>query len=345
MRDMRFTVPNLTPDLGGAASLLYEMGGMVIFHDAAGCCENYAAFDEPRLMKRATMVYSSSLLQMDAVLGNDEPLIAGACEAASRLKPRFVAILGTPVPAVIGMDLDGIAAEIEARAGTAAFAVHTGGFEPYTVGADRALCALIDRFAQETRGEKSGVNLLGATPLDFDDGLIERMKRTLESANLRVNAVLCMGASLEDVENASNAAYNIAVSRAGLSAARRLYERFGTPFDAFAPLTETQALRRGLSGNVGAGERALVVGEEIMARSLSDALNEKGYCASFLSDGAAEDDIARAAEGAEIVIADPLIRPLVSRSATFIECPHRALSAHLFEDRAPAQVIENLLGE
>ena len=51
MKDMRFVLPNLTPDLGGAASLLYELGGMTIFHDAAGCCENYAAFDEPRLMK------------------------------------------------------------------------------------------------------------------------------------------------------------------------------------------------------------------------------------------------------------------------------------------------------
>ena len=57
------------------------------------------------------------------------------------------------------------------------------------------------------------------------------------------------------------------------------------------------------------------------------------------------DEIARAAEGAELVIADPLIRPLVSPPTEFIECPHRALSAHLFEDRAPAQVIESLLGE
>ena len=36
MKDMRFVLPNLTPDLGGAASLLYELGGMTIFHDAAG---------------------------------------------------------------------------------------------------------------------------------------------------------------------------------------------------------------------------------------------------------------------------------------------------------------------
>ena len=189
------------------------------------------------------------------------------------------------------------------------------------------------------------MNLLGATPLDFDAGLIARMKRTLEGTGLHVNSVLCMGASLEDVENASNAAYNIAISLAGLPAARYLHERFGTPFDAFVPLTQAQALRRGLSGKMGAGKHALVVGEEIMARSISDALNEKGYRASFLSDGAAEDEIARAAENAELVIADPLLRPLLSQSAEFIECPHRALSVHLFEDRVPAQVIESLLGE
>lgn len=345
MRDMRFTIPNLTPDLGGAASLLYEMGGMTIFHDAAGCCENYAAFDEPRLMKGGSMVYSSSLLQMDAVLGNDEPLIAGAVETAARLKPRFIAILGTPVPSVIGMDLDGIAVEIESRAGIPAFAVHTGGLEPYTEGAGQALCALLKRFVRELRGERAGVNLLGATPLDFDAGLIARMKRTLEGEGLHANSALCMGASLEDVESASCAAYNIAVSRAGLPAARYLYERFGTPFDVFTPLTAAQTFRRGQLHAMGTGKRALVVGEEIMARSISDALNEKGYCASFMSDGTAEDEIARVAEEAELVIADPLIRPLVLPSAEFIECPHRALSAHLFEDRALAQVIESLLGE
>lgn len=345
MKDMRFTVPNLTPDLGGAASLLYEMGGMTILHDAAGCCENYAAFDESRLMQGSSMVYSSSLLQMDAVLGNDEPLIAGAVETAARLKPRFIAIVGTPVPSVIGMDLDGIAAEIESRSGLPAFAVHTGGFEPYTEGAGKALQALLMRFAEETKAEKSGVNLLGATPLDFDAGLIARMKKTLESIGLPVNSVLCMGASLEDVENASRAAYNIAVSRSGLAAARYLEERFGTPYDAFVPLTRDQALRRGITYAAGTGKRVLVACEEIMAQSLCDAMNTKGYCASYITDSAAEDDIVQAAEQADIVIADPLIRPLIPKAAEFIECPHRALSAHLFEDRMPAQVIGNLLGE
>ena len=135
------------------------------------------------------------------------------------------------------------------------------------------------------------------------------------------------------------------MSRAGLPAAQYLHERFGTPFDAFVPLTKAQVHRHGQLHGMGAGKRALIVGEEIMARSLGDVLNERGYCASFLSDSAAEEEIARAAEEAELVIADPLIRPLVLPPTEFIECPHRALSAHLFEDRAPAQVIGSLLGE
>lgn len=343
---MRFVLPNLTPDLGGAASMLLELGGMVIFHDAAGCCENYAAFDEPRLIQGGQMIYSSSLLQMDAVLGNDEPLISGTVQAAEQLKPRFIALLGTPVPSVTGMDLDGMAAEIEAQTGIVSFAVPTGGFAPYTKGAGQALCRLLQRFARadasiDSADKKSGVNLLGVTPLDFDDVLLARMDRVLSASGQTIRSALCLGASLEDVVNAPMAEKNIVVSAAGLEAAQYLQEVFGMPYEVHVPLLPEDCKKE-----TQPGERCLVIGEEVMARSLAEVLEGAlGWHASFLSDAVSEGEIEDAARQSDIIIADPLIQPLTPPSVRFIECPHRALSAHLFEDRSPGRVIDALLGE
>ncbi len=343
MKNLRLTVPNLTPDLGGAASVLFELGGMVIFHDAAGCCENYAAFDEPRLMQGGQMIYSSSLLQMDAVLGQDEPLIAGVTEAAQALKPRFIVLLGTPVPAVTGMDLDGMVAEIAFRTGIESFAVPTGGFDSYISGTGRAFRLLLERFARRDAAQsRSGVNLLGVTPLDFDDRLLARMKRVLEKSGQSVRACLCLGASLEDIVNAPLAERNIVVSEAGLESARFLEKAFGMPYDVGVPLGRVLPEKTADLNDVS----CLVIGERVLAQSLAEALTQtRAWQAEALSDGASEEDMERAMRGHDVIVADPLLRPLAPPHAEFIECPHRALSAHLFEDRGPGRVIDDLLGE
>ena len=51
---------------------------------------------------------------MDAVLGNDDKFIQMALNAAESLDPTLIAFLGSPVPMIIGTDLEGMAAEAEA---------------------------------------------------------------------------------------------------------------------------------------------------------------------------------------------------------------------------------------
>lgn len=47
MSSLSKILPAYTPDLGGVCSALFELGGMLIIHDAAGCTENYTTYDEP----------------------------------------------------------------------------------------------------------------------------------------------------------------------------------------------------------------------------------------------------------------------------------------------------------
>ena len=197
-------LPPLTPDLGGACSLLAPMGGLVIIHDSAGCAENYAAFDEPR---RPVPVFSSALMRMEAILGDEEALLRKAEAAARQLSPRFVALVGSPVPDMLGTDFSALAAELEARCRLPVLGLPCGGYRPYDAGVSEALCAMIDRFAlSPSPAQNSATLTLGVTPLDRPD---------------------LPAQSFDDILRARFAKRAVVASYGGLAAARLL----GIPYD------------------------------------------------------------------------------------------------------------------
>ena len=180
-------------DTSGVCSMLYELGGMVVVHDASGCNSTYSTHDEPRWYRRDSMIYISALTEADAILGNDEKLVADVAAAAHDLSPRFIAICGAPVPLLAGTDFDAIATEIEARTGIPAFGLHTSGMSSYLAGASEALDAVVGRFCTERlpRTEAPSANILGATPLDFSvNGTVESIVEWLNRAGFGL--VSCM---------------------------------------------------------------------------------------------------------------------------------------------------------
>ena len=49
-------------------------------------------------------MFSAGLRDMDAILGRDDRLVAKLVDAAEKVEAGFAAVIGTPVPAVIGTD-------------------------------------------------------------------------------------------------------------------------------------------------------------------------------------------------------------------------------------------------
>ena len=82
-------------------------------HDASGCNSTYTTHDEPRWYDMDSMVYISGLSEMEAIMGDDEKLIGDIADAAESLKPNFIAIAGTPIPAMTGFDYTAVAELIE----------------------------------------------------------------------------------------------------------------------------------------------------------------------------------------------------------------------------------------
>lgn len=118
-------------DTSGVCSALYELGGMTVVHDASGCNSTYATHDEPRWYDRKSMIYISALTESDAVMGNDGKFIRDVAKAAGELSPKFIAICGSPMPAMTGFDYSSAAEEIERETGLTTFFVDTNGTHSY----------------------------------------------------------------------------------------------------------------------------------------------------------------------------------------------------------------------
>lgn len=361
-------------DTSGVASALFELGGMTVMHDASGCNSTYNTHDEPRWYDTDSLVFISALTETEAILGDDAKLIGDCVRAAKELHPRFVAVAGTPIPMMTGVDFDAVAMEIENETGIPAFGFSTDGMHSYASGASLAFDALARRMVRDKSrdpGEKKKtgalrVNLLGLTPLDFSVyGAPEAMKRVLAERGIAVWSSWAMGSTLDDIERSAEADVNLAVSSSGLAAAETMQARFGIPCVAAAPCGSlwndriASALREAAETGQSAvlpdlspvrETRRLIIGEGVTAASLASALTlETGERWSALSAvdcrGAEtalgiplavdEDDIAPYLEECEILIADPLYKPLCPENTRFVPLPHEGFSGRLFRKDIP----------
>lgn len=133
-----------SPDQSGAVAVLYELGGIIVILDAGGCAGNICGFDEPRWGHKQSAVYSAGIRDLDAILGRDERTInkvGGAVDAVGNA--NFIALIGTPVPAVVGTDLKALARMCEKKFGLPTLAIETYGMHYYDKGAALAYLTLI----------------------------------------------------------------------------------------------------------------------------------------------------------------------------------------------------------
>ena len=154
MKQVQRVLSTYSVDLFGVCSALYELGGLIVMHDASGCNSTYNTHDEPRWYDMDSMVYVSGLRETDAILGNDDRLIDDICEAAFETHPKFIAVSGSPVTSLMGTDFRGIGRLIEKKTGIPTIAFKTGCMNTYVIGAGQAFREIVERFCLET--DRSG---------------------------------------------------------------------------------------------------------------------------------------------------------------------------------------------
>lgn len=275
MRQVFQKIPVYTGDVSGVCSALYELGGMVVMHDPSGCNSTYNTHDEIRWYDRDSLIFLSGLDEMDAIMGNDDRLIHDIVEAAKIYAPKFIAIVNSPIPYIIGEDFDAVCRVVEQKTGIPAFYVSTNGMHDYVRGAGLAFLRVAELFTgrgkacitdflsteqmtevytsgkmidREVPGEGkklSGTircNILGVTPLDFAaPSTLDSLYKKLSGAGMEVVSCWAMGRPdreedlLEGIRRSSEADVTLLLSSTGQMAARYLWEKFGIPFVAGVP--------------------------------------------------------------------------------------------------------------
>ena len=236
MRIVKRVLSTYSADNFGFCSALYELGGLVVMHDASGCNSTYNTHDEPRWYDTDSLVFISGLTEKDAIFGNDDRLIDDLVKAAEELHPRFVAVCGGPLPHIIGTDFRAVARAVWRRTGIPSFGLQTNGMDSYVRGAGGALAEIAERAEPPVRKRfglpgKIKINLLGVTPLDFSvNGSVREMEKYFEGQGFCVLSTWAMGNTLDKILASADADVNLVVSACGLPAAKVLLRRFGIPF-------------------------------------------------------------------------------------------------------------------
>ena len=301
MKGLRKYLTPFAPDQSGAVSVLYELGGMLVICDAGGCTGNVCGFDEPRWFETRSAVFSAGLRDMDAILGRDDRLVAKLADAAEKLDVTFAAVIGTPVPAVIGTDYRALERMLAKKTELPVLTVNTDGMELYDRGEEKAYLALFGRFAGENvdvepgniektqtaescDGKRNGKNedvsvdiedrprvgIIGMTPQDVSDlKAVEEIRKLYADQGLRA---VCygMGDGLEEVKKASLTVKNVVVSPAALKAAQYLQKKFGTPYEIAYPLAPELVPEMDYRG-----KKILIVQQQVIANAMRREIEKR----------------------------------------------------------------------
>jgi len=346
------------PDQSGAASVFYELGGILVICDAGGCTGNVCGFDEPRWFGERSAIFSAGLRDMDAILGRDDRLVAKLTDAAEKIDANFAAVIGTPVPAVIATDYRALQRMCEKKTNLPILTVDTNGMELYDVGEEKAWLTLFKTFAgkdvasqkeaseEDDSSKKMKIGVLGLTPHDVSDLNIEEKFRKSENENTHY---ICYGmrAGIDKVKTAGSADKNLVVAPAALETAKYLEKEFGTPYEVRYPFVDELIPELGYER-----KKILIIHQQVIAnairqeiRTRSDEQNTEVTVASWFmmkSELSEEGDLSLKEEmdycklvqngNYDIVFADENMRGLVPGfKGTFVNIRHFAVSGKLQE--------------
>ena len=346
------------PDQSGAASVFYELGGILVICDAGGCTGNVCGFDEPRWFGERSAIFSAGLRDMDAILGRDDRLVAKLTDAAEKIDANFAAVIGTPVPAVIATDYRALQRMCEKKTNLPILTVDTNGMELYDVGEEKAWLTLFKTFAgkdvasqkeaseEDDSSKKMKIGVLGLTPHDVSDLNIEEKFRKSENENTHY---ICYGmrAGIDKVKTAGSADKNLVVAPAALETAKYLEKEFGTPYEVGYPFVDELIPELGYER-----KKILIIHQQVIAnairqeiRTRSNEQNTEVTVASWFmmkSELSEEGDLSLKEEkdycklvqngNYDMVFADENMRGLVPGfKGTFVNVRHFAVSGKLQE--------------
>ena len=171
------------------------------------------------------------------VYGTEKDLLAGLDFVKENFSPDRVFIINNCSVSLVGDDVAAIAAKAELPCPV--YTVDSGGIAgDFPEGYQIALLRVIEEIKKYAKAKTENVaampsvNLLGLTPTYFrGDEDIKEIRRILEKAGYRVNAIPGGGSSWDEIMELPHADLNVVLrDELALKAAKKLETEFGTPY-------------------------------------------------------------------------------------------------------------------
>ena len=223
-----FPLPDIIPD--GFSGAITAVEGIrdaaVLLNGPTGCKYYHGALSDGRFPRKSSMdplKYSDEFYfgqpRVPATYLDDQDYIFGATEKLDRILPkvagkghRLIAVVNSPGAALIGDDLERFIAG--ATLPVPCVAVESAGFsDGFAHGFQDAVIRTLKRLSPPSLPiQPKQVNLIGVSIFHRHwEGDVEELKRLFGLCGIEVNAVLCAGCSVADLEALGSAEANLVV--------------------------------------------------------------------------------------------------------------------------------------
>ena len=302
----------------------------------------------------AARVAVSGASSQDVTTGTRDAMLDAFESARSRYNPNFVLLSAGPCGAMIGTDLKEIAETITAEYNLPAAAVDLTGQKAYDFGISRTVEAMAKLLAQPGDVIPGTLNILGATTLDWSASDMSEAFNWAAHQGWKIIAQPGGTTTADQLASMGKAQLNWVTTVSGLAAARYLQSTFGTPYVVGSPFGIKQIGK--LSDQMQApclpdptepvDVDTLIIGEQFAANALREALEIKGFAkgadvATFYQldktyarkgdrkiKGEADARALLNCGKYRLIVADPILRPLLKTDCEWIALPHKAMNPY-----------------
>jgi nitrogenase molybdenum-cofactor synthesis protein NifE len=218
----------------GSRVVLYPIANALhLVHGPIGCAAytwdiRGALSSGPELHR---LSFSTDLREMDVVCGGEKKLYRALIELIDTYHPKAAFVYATCIVGIIGDDVEAVCKQVGGEKGIPVLPVHSEGFKGTKNAGYQAACDALNRMVGTgpTDGiPKASLNILG----DFNvAGETWIVRKYYERMGVQVVATITGDGRVGDVCRAHGAALNVVQCSGSMThLARRMQERFGTPF-------------------------------------------------------------------------------------------------------------------
>lgn len=227
---------------GVYATTLGLNNAIPILHSGAGCGVAhlfgtlYPGGQSCGQNKGGTATPCSCLVEEHVILGGEEKLDNLIDSTIKISNSNFYVVISGCVPSLIGDDVDSVVENYQfnhdiIHVNAPGFKAHS--FEGYNLFWDSLIESDI---LQKQEVEKNTINILGVLPYNnvFWKGDLYEIKQLFAALGVNANVIFGYGDGLTNLKNVPKAALNVVVNPwLGVRAAKKLKEKFGTPYITF----------------------------------------------------------------------------------------------------------------